>query len=401
MSEKSKNGIVFDKSTVLLAPDPISNPELLCAGTLLYFDKPIFLTTPPQVITGQSFELLDRIKSKNPEWAPKLFSVLLAWREKREATKNVLELLKPLAKEAFYTAILVYPGDDAALKRAKELIASSGWTLDRFLSVIEFESACGELVRHIFLEKYLELGRDLDGLYEYIASVFREETFPSVLAPAYALRLLGLLGQSKAPHLIALTNARLLDFLADLPGPVAPPQDRGEGEGLFQKDAISMMVFNALVGNWLDPLTQERVEVLASLRKSKRNEIDRFKGKCLAIADNIDLKDKPELIFEEVDRQVRFTVLPEVRDLLELGDRAFQDYKEKLFGDSAFWAAFIGTIVSSMSGTHLLAAGAAVTTLARMGATGVSHYSEIRRTVRRSDYSLLYTVSKLSGSRPD
>jgi hypothetical protein len=67
--------------TVLLAPDPISNPKLLCAGTLLYFDKPIFLTIPPQVITGQSFELLDRVKNKNPEWAPKLFSVLLAWAE--------------------------------------------------------------------------------------------------------------------------------------------------------------------------------------------------------------------------------------------------------------------------------------------------------------------------------
>src|SRR5215831_10835702 len=170
------------------------------------------------------------------------------------------------AKEAFYTVMLVYPADDAALKKAKELIASSGWTPDRFLSVIEFESACGELVRHIFLEKYLELGTDLDGLYEYVASVFREETFPSVLAPAYALRLLGLLGESKTPHPVALTNVRLLDFLADLPGPVVPPQDRGEGEGLFQKDAISMMVFNALVGNWLDPLTQERVEVLASLR---------------------------------------------------------------------------------------------------------------------------------------
>src|SRR5262249_30754745 len=90
----------------------------------------------------------------------------------------------------------------------KELIASSGWTPDRFLSVIEFESACGELVRHIFLEKYLELGTDLDGLYEYVASVFREETFPSVLAPAYALRLLGLLGEESPATVVGVPAMR-------------------------------------------------------------------------------------------------------------------------------------------------------------------------------------------------
>jgi hypothetical protein len=76
MSEPSANEIVLDSSNVLLAPDPISTPEMLCAGTLLYFDAPVLLTIPPQVVTQQSFELLDKIQTKNPDWAPRLSSVL-------------------------------------------------------------------------------------------------------------------------------------------------------------------------------------------------------------------------------------------------------------------------------------------------------------------------------------
>lgn len=160
-----------------------------------------------------------------------------------------------------------------------------------------------------------------------------------------------------------------------------------------------MMIFNTLLANWLDPLTEKRVEALASMRASKRNEIDRLKGRCLAVADKIDLKSTRELIFSQVDQQIRFTVLPQVRDVLELGDAAFRDYKEKLFGDGAFWTAFITTVVTWITGPQLVAAGAAVATLARMGAGAISHYREIRQTVRRSDYSLIYMASKLGKQR--
>ena len=392
MSEPGANEIVVDSSNVLLGPDPISTPEMLCAGTLLYFDAPVLLTIPPQVVTQQSFELLDKIQTKSPDWAPRLFSVLSAWHQKQAGTRAVLALLKPLEKEAFRTVWLMYNSNDAALERARELIASAGWTPSQFLTSIDFESACGELARHLFLEKYLELNRNLDDLYECVASVFSDKSYPEILASAYALRLNGLVGL-KANTPIALTNTRLVNFLADLPAPDTPENDGGHGP--FQKDAVSMMIFNALLANYLDPLTQKRVEALASLRASKRNEIDRFKGRCLAVADKVDLKSNPELLFSQVDEQIRFTVLPQVRDVLELGDTAFRDYKEKLLGDGAFWTAFITTVVTWITGPQLVAAGAATATLARMGASAISHYRDIRQTVRKNDYSLLYMASKL------
>jgi len=351
------------------------------------------LTLPPQVVTQQSFELLDKIQSKSPDWAPRMFSVLSAWRQKQAGTRALLTLLEPLKKEAFYSFWLAYNSNYDALQRAKELISSAGWTPDQFLSSIDFENACGELVRHLFLEKYLEVNRNLTDLYEYIASVFTDKAYPEILASAYALRLTGLV-ELKANRPIALTNARLVSFLADLPAPTNPHNDGGDG--LFQKDAVSMMIFNTLLADWLDPLTKERVEILASLRKSKRNEIDRFKGKCLAVADKIDLQSDPGVLFNQVDQEIRFTVLPVVRDVLEIGDTAFTDYKARLFGDGAFWAAFITNVVTWMTGPQLVQAGAAATTLARMVATAFSQYREIRQTVRRSDCSLLYTVSKLA-----
>ena len=393
MSDPSASKMHLDKSNVWVAPDPISSPDMLCAGTLLYFDAPIVLTIPPQVITPESFELLQRIKNEKSDWAARLFGVLSAWENKKEGTNNVLKILEPLAKDAFYTMWFVYNSNDEAIARAKELISSAGWTSERFLSIVDVESACGELVRHLFLEKYLELNRNLDELYKYIASVFAQDDFSEILASAYALRLLALVGQGKGKIPIALTNPHLANFLADLPGPKI---EDSAGESLFEKDAVSMMVFNGLLSKWIDPLTERNVEILATLRRSKRAEIDRLKGKCLTVAENMDRNSDAKVLFDEVDRKIRFSVLPEVRDLLEIGNAAFRDYKEKLLGDRVFWTGFIGTIVSSLSGAELVSAGAAVSTLASMGATAFSHYREIRQTVKKSDYSLIYTVANMA-----
>src|SRR5674476_524080 len=98
MSDPSASKMHLDKSNVWVAPDPISSPDMLCAGTLLYFDAPIVLTIPPQVITPESFELLQRIKNEKSDWAARLFGVLSAWENKKEGTNNVLKILEPLAK---------------------------------------------------------------------------------------------------------------------------------------------------------------------------------------------------------------------------------------------------------------------------------------------------------------
>jgi hypothetical protein len=380
-------------SNVWIAPDPISSADMLYSGTLLYFDAPVVLTIPPQVITPESFELFERLKHEKPAWALELVGIVSAWRKKKEDTENILKILEPLSKNAFYTVWLVYNSNDEAMAKARDLISTSGWTPDRLLSSIDFDNACGELVRHIFLEKYLEFGRNLDDLNNYAREMLTRGNLSEILSSAYALRLLAITGQIKGGHIsVALTNPHLANFLADLPKVDTKSDSDDE---TFDIDAVSMMVFNGLLSNWIDPLSTKNVEVLAKLRETKRGEIDRLKGKCLSIADGIDRKSKPERLAADVDRKIRFSILPEVRDLLELGDDAFRTYKESLFSDQIFWTSFLTTIVSAITETELVSAGAAISTLANMGAKAFSQYREVRQTVKKSDYSLIYTVSKM------
>lgn len=386
------DGIKLGRANVFVGPDPISSPEMLYAGTLLYFEKPVILTIPPQVVTSESFELLRRIEVERPQWASNLYAVLNAWQDKRERSLRMLELLDPLAKDAFYSVMFAYNADDAALSRAKELLASSGWTAERFLSSIDIANACGELVRHIFLEKYLEFNRDVSALYDVAAHVFGHQDLSTVLASAYCLRLQALAGSRGVGLPVALTNPNLAEFLADLPFPVS---DAGSSGGsFFEADAVAMMIFNGLLSKWLDPLDKKRVELLVLMRQTKRDEIDRLKGACLAVSERIDRAASQQNIFESVDREIRYRVLPEVRQVLEVGENAFRDYKEKLFADRIFWTSFISAIGSSLSGSKLISAGAAISTLATMAATAVSNYRDVRQSIRKSDYSLVYSIAR-------
>lgn len=386
---------LFKKAKLMVAPDPATGSDMLYAGTFLYFDAPIILTIPPQVITTDSFRILDRVRNERPDWTVLLMGVLGTWAKKKDQSLGFLKLIEPLSEDAFITAWLSYSANDAALARARELITSTGWTTKNFLSSIDTDNACGELVRHIFLEKFLEFDRDLGELYNYAASICTSADFDDRLADAYALRILGLISHGEKKISIALTNRHLVNFLADLPGQEAA-QD--SGASLFEKDAVAMMIFNGLLSNWIDPITDKTVEILCRLRQSKRGEIDRLKGKCLLVAEQVDRSRDAEALFGEVEEKIRFNILPEVGDLLDLGESAFRDYKEKLFGDRVFWTGFIGTVVSAISGKEFASAAAAVSTLASMGAKAFSHYREIRQTVKKSDYSLIYTVAKMTKS---
>jgi hypothetical protein len=54
--------------SVWLLPDPIAAPSMLSAGSLLYFDAPLILTSPPGVVTQNSFAMTEIINERNPFW---------------------------------------------------------------------------------------------------------------------------------------------------------------------------------------------------------------------------------------------------------------------------------------------------------------------------------------------
>lgn len=378
---------------MLVGPDPISRAEMLSAGSLLYFDLPLVLTLPPQVVTAESFALLNLIDDRSPQWKQYLAGALAAWRRQREGSREVLQILKPLDKTAVYTMWLSYPATDDALQRARAAIHSSGWSADKFVSLIGRDDAYGELIRHIFLEKYLEYNRNLDELYRYCERVFQPNVLSDFLACSYGARLFALVGEQGRISSLAITKPELIRFLADLPS----PDDSKSSDGwMFHRDAIALALFNGLLSHWLDPLTASHVETIAVLRKSRRGEIDRLKGKCLAIADKIDTDKSMDALYERINQEIRYHVLPDVKQLLEAADTAFQDYVEKLLSDRVFWTGFLTTVAGVLGDQVLLSAGAAISTFASIGAGAFSQYRETRSLIRNSDYCLIYTVNQIT-----
>lgn len=379
---------------ILIAPDPISRADMLSAGTLLYFESPLILTLPPQVVTQESFSFLELVEERSPEWKQYLLNVIGTWAAQQSGASKMLKMLEPLEKEAILTLWFVYPSTEETLGRARDAINSSGWDLTTFLDHIAGSDACGELVRHLFLEKYLEFGRDLPGLYDYAAQVFRPDELPDFLACAYGVRLLAMLGDQRSRGSVALTKPALVRFLADLP----KPDDGGtsEGDNLLQQDAISLALFNEILSRWLHPITEKRVQIIEGLRRSKRGEINRLKARCLEVAGKIGADNDLDRVFERVQREVKYSVMPEVEGLLGLADSAFNDYVEKLLGDRVFWTGFLTTVASGSYGHGLLSAGAAISTLASMGSGAFSQYRETRSLIKKNDYALVYTISQLT-----
>jgi hypothetical protein len=376
-------------ASVWLLPDPITAPAMLSAGSLLYFDAPLILTSPPGVVTEKSFALTELINERNPPWGRALLEIISRWSNKTKMASKIIQVLSPLRGNAFHMIYLSYNADDEALEESKQFIASSGWSIDRFLSSIDQDNACGELTRHIFLEKFLGFNENMSALYEYCDHALTKDDIPSLLAHAYGLRLLGFFKGVRNRPPFAITNPNLIAFFADLHG----KDEIVDDHQIFEADAISLMVFNRLLQTWLDPISEDNIQVTAWLRESKRAEIDVLNHKCSVVSRDIDLKQKSDHIFAEIERAVRYETLPDVRDLLEIRDSIFQGYVEKLFSDRIFLSGLLGAISTKFLGSETLSAAGAIATLASMGATAVSHYRETRDKLKRSDYRLIYDLN--------
>ena len=53
------------EKVLIVFPDPVTSLDMLSGAAFLYFDTPIILTIPPQLIKKESFELFKLVRSKN------------------------------------------------------------------------------------------------------------------------------------------------------------------------------------------------------------------------------------------------------------------------------------------------------------------------------------------------
>lgn len=103
--------------------------------------------------------------------------------------------------------------------QSRELITAAGFDSEQMRGVIDYRLAAGELLKHVFLEMWLELDEDDEKLFGYCAGLFSDrDRVERALAEAYVARVVALppsLGST-----ILLNNPRLIPLLEALPGAV-------------------------------------------------------------------------------------------------------------------------------------------------------------------------------------
>lgn len=372
--------------SLLVLPDPVTEPDVLSGATFLYFKEPIWFSVPPDVITQDSFELLPLIKERKPKWGDIFWNTFNFWRQQLDGSKKTIAIMAPL-KDNFKTLYLSYPCGLDALEDSTTLITSAGFSLDSISDIIDPFHASGEIIRHIMLETFLELDKDIESLYEYCGRLLTAEPLPHLLAKGYFLRARFLSQMLQGP--VLLTNERLCQFLDRLP--VDAVAQVGEDIDI---DVIAWELFRQILSPRLDPLDAERAKLIAELLKSRKDEIERLRTKCQALATQLRQPKTLQDLTKRVEWLIRTQIEKEIADLLQLDRKSLDAFLTNVFSDEKIWlsvAAFISGVVTAQV---YISTGSALVAMASIGAKAFKTAADRRQKLKESDYTLIYTLKR-------
>ncbi len=301
----------------------------------------------------------------------------------------MIRTLNPLKGTAFNIAWLAYPATTQALDDSATLVTSAGMSFDDVAPLIDFNNASGELIRHIMLEKYLELGEDVSALFDYCSELFEREPLQALLVKAYLLRMRLPFLHQNASAPILLTNQRLLQFLDALPAEGTTKQDSDT-----TLDVISWEFFRQILSPRLDPIDEPRAELLASLRETHTEQIERLRTKCFQLAEQVSEPSTLSMLPDQVERFIRTHVEREVAELLDLNHQALEAFFCSLFADKATWTFTLASIGSLLAGQVYITAGAAIAALSSVGASAFKAAADRHQRLKRSDYALIYAIAR-------
>lgn len=372
----------------LVYPDPVTSSDILGGACFLYFKSPLFLTLPPMVVIEEPYEIITLINQRRPQRAEN-FSILFgSWRLQQNLSNEMLTLLEPLKGKCFKTIWTVYNADIDALKKSEELVKSKNLLLEDVFPLINPYNACGEIIRHIMLESFLELKRDINSLFDYCGEILSSGPIEDLLVKGYLLRvsLLNNIGH-KMP--IMLTNAGVWNFLSS--GLVSEEEDN---LNVVDNDVISWEIFRQIISPRLDPLNEERVEFILELIENRQEQIDRLRLKCFSLAEKIKQPKTLSQLPNQIERFIRVEVEKEIADLLKIDKKALDDFFLSIFSDEKTWLAALSFIAGIVSGTTTVTTGAAIATISSLSAKTVQAIGKKKDKLNASDYALVYTIAK-------
>jgi hypothetical protein len=373
------------KNALFVYPDPVTTPGMLTGSAFLYFDKPLIVTLPPQVITPGSFEMLKLVNERAPAWSSTIYGLLGTWRQQQDGFRDCIDMLSPLKGKKLKVVWTTYNANKAALEQSQQLVEAAGRTLEEAAEFVDPLNAAGEIVRHIFLEAYLESGEDVNGLFAYCDSLFQTESVSSLLTKGYFLRAPFLSAMAQGDVSLLLTNQRLLPLFDALP---IEPENRDKDWRDFQ-DVVSWELFRRIISPSVDPLTPEKVELISKMLDKRHGAIEAMKGKCYTLAYDVEAHVKESDLERVLEKIVR-SASSEISDLLAIDKKATQDFVTELLADEKAWLSFAAAITGLVAGGVSLTAGAAIASFANIGAKAFKAASNRHQRLRSSEFALMY-----------
>ncbi len=378
--------IIQKRLPLFLLPDPVTGPEMLSGAAFLYFKQPLHFTTPPVIITQNSYALLPLIEERKPEWSNIFFSLFGSWREQNDEARKMFDAITPL-KQQFKIVWLSYPAGSEALENSNSLIASSGLSLDTVADIIDPFLASGEIMRHIMLEMFLQLNENIEALYNYCGNLFRGQPIQHLLTKGYFLRVQFLARIRQGP--VLLTNQNLSQFLDKL-----PIETEAQPSEEIDNDVIAWELFRQILSPRLDPLNAERAKYIAKLLKSHKGEVERLRMKCHTLANEVSKSKTLQELPNKIEGLVRNQVEREISELLQLDRQTLEAFLTSIFTDEKTWLAVLA-FISSVATDHVyVTTGAAIAALSSISAKSFKAAADRRQKLKQNDYALVYTISR-------
>jgi len=379
--------------SMFILPDPLMMHSMISGAVLLYFDGPFFATAPPSVVTSESFSMLDLVSKRKPNWSDKIFSIAGSLKAVNDITKETWESVESVGSGIFKLAYLAFPANRDAYMRVDNWVAMSGLKYEELKSVVIPPLGAAELARHIFLEKYLEFNRDLELLYEYCEKLLSPESIESLVIASYLLRLQVLLSiPDDVP--VLFTNEALVPFFEKLNTATQTEKSVSSDPSGVDSDVVSWEFFRVLVSRIIDPLDVNRLATITRIRKKCHEQVMHLRSKCKELA--------PELVEETSivglgDRALKIIeskLRKDLRDLFELDEKAWRDFKNSLASDRVVWTSFASILAGLTGSGPMFTAAGIITTLASVGSTGMKVRAARESELKQNDFALLRVLKK-------
>lgn len=372
----------------LVFPDPLTSTLLVSAATFLYFDVPVVLPSPIWIPDETAYGLHDLVATWRPEWATEFFQIDDLYGAQVEAWKHTRELLEPL-RDTFVSSLLAFDADTAAIEEGVAFLRTTGETADTAMARLDRGAAAGEVFHHLLIDKYVELDRDLNALYEYCGELFAVSSTTELLVSCYLPRLTLTPRAASATDVLLFNNTRLLPLLEKL-----PIDDAERPDATISTDIVAWEIFAQILAQQLDPLDAGRIDRLADVRTRHRDEVQSLKAKCRLLAEDMPPPEGLDDLIDAVERFLRHRVNEEIAALFGLNRSAVDGFVESVFSDEKTWLAVATTIASAYAGQGLLTAGAGLATLSSLGAKAAKNTFDRRKKLRASDYRVLYRIGR-------